>query len=63
MHSSHMLDEEILPVEVVWLAIAILAHVASPKPHAHVLRVDVALPFVLGAECGGAAVDTQRTRK
>lgn len=60
MHSSHMLDEEILSVEVVGLSLSILAHVATPKSHAHVLRIDVALPFVLGAERGGAAIDTER---
>lgn len=63
MHSSHVLDEEILAVEVVGFAIAVLAHVTSPETHAHVLGVDVALPFVLGAEGRGAAVDAERAGK
>lgn len=50
MHSSQVLDKEILAVEVVWSGIPIVALIASPKVKAKVLCVDMALPFVLRAE-------------
>lgn len=60
VHAPQVLDEEVLAVEVVGAGVAVAALVAAPQVEAEVLGVDVALPFVLGAEGGRAAVGGQR---
>lgn len=61
MLSAHVLHEEVFAVEIVEFAIAaagvVGAALAAPEAEAEVLGVDVAFPFVFGAEGRGAAVD------
>ena len=68
MHSAEMLCEEIFAVEVVVIKSLLVvwvdgggAEVAAPVAELDVLRADVALPFVLGGEGGGAAVCSEGT--
>lgn len=60
MHTAHVLNEEIFPVEIVWLAIFRRTLIASPEVKLYVLGADVAFPFVLTAKGGCAAVDRKR---
>lgn len=63
MHTSDMLHEEILAVEVVRSIGRFGALVAAPEAHAEMLGHGVAFPFVFGVESRFAAVRRERAEE